>query len=172
MKKILLGLLLVVAIMQVQAQKKNSDSKIAFNVGAELAKATGNLNVNYSIGLGATAQLEYTLDDMKTITLNSGILQYIGRKTVSILPNSPAQKNRNSAVIPVLAGIKYNFASNFYGAAELGISIFSGSNALGSTFTYVPGLGFKANDKIDVLLKYTGYANNGGAFGVRVSYAL
>jgi hypothetical protein len=166
MKKILFVLVLAITALQMQGQKKNSDSKIAFNVGGELALATGNLKSLYSIGLGATAQLEYQYDEKMRIVVNSGILQYVGRKT------TPGQKNRNSAVIPVLGGVKYNFASNFYGAAEVGVSIFSGSASPGTKFTYVPALGFSANDKIDVLLKYTGYANAGGAFGVRVSYAL
>jgi hypothetical protein len=172
MKKTLFFLALAFTALQMQAQKKNSDSKISFNVGGELALATGNLKSAYSIGLGATAQLEYQYDEKMQFTINSGILQYVGRKIVTILPNSPALKNRNTAVVPVLGGVKYNFASNFYGAAELGVSIFSGSNALGTKLTYIPGLGFKANDKFDILLKYTGYANAGGAFGVRVSYAL
>lgn len=171
MKKFLsVFILLSFSTTFVNAQK--NDSKVNFNVGGELALATGNLDAVYSIGLGATAQLEYGIDEKTHITLNSGILQYVGRKTENPIPNSPAIKIRNSAVIPILAGVKYNFASNFYGAAELGISIFSGSSSLGSKFTYVPGLGFRINDKWDALLKYTGYSNAGGAFGVRVAYSL
>jgi hypothetical protein len=172
MKKILFVLALAIAAFQTQAQKKNSDSKISFNVGGELALATGNLKDAYSIGLGATGQLEYQYDEKMRIIVNSGIIQYVGKKITNPIPNTPAIKIRNSAVIPVLGGVKYNFASNFYGVAEVGVSIFSGSSSLGSKFTYIPALGFSANDKIDILLKYTGYANAGGAFGVRVSYAL
>jgi hypothetical protein len=166
MKKILFVLVLASTALQMQAQKKNSDSKISFNVGGELALSTGSLNDKYSLGLGATAQLEYAYDEKINFTLNSGILQYIGKK----IPGGTT-KERNRAVFPVLGGAKYNFAKNFYGSAAIGVSIFSGSGG-SSKFTYIPALGFKANDKIDVLLKYTGYANSGGAFGVRVSYAL
>lgn len=164
MKTRLLVLLLGFTVTQLQAQK--SDSKIAFNVGGELALATGNLNAAYSLGLGATAQLEYTVDEKITAYLNSGILQYVGKK----IPGTTT-KQRNTAVFPILGGAKYNFAKNFYGSAALGVSVFSGAGQ-SSKFTYIPGLGFKANEKIDVLFKYTGYANAGGAFGVRVSYAL
>ncbi len=166
MKKLVLGLLLAITALQIQAQKKNSDSKIGFNVGAELALATGNLNTTYSIGLGATANLEYMVDEKITAYVNSGILQYVGRKIAGT-----NLKARNTAVFPILGGVKYNFASNFYGVAAVGVSVFSGAGQ-SSKFTYLPGLGFKANDKFDILLKYTGYANAGGAFGVRVSYAL
>lgn len=170
MKKLLLSLAIVIVSLTSNAQK--DDNKVKFNVGGELALASGNLNIAYSIGLGATAQLEYRIDEKTHITLNSGIIQYVGRKIDNPIPNSAAIKVRNSAVIPVLAGVKYNFASNFYGAAELGVSIFSGSSSLGSKFTYIPGLGFKINDKWDALLKYTGYSDAGGAFGVRVAYSL
>jgi hypothetical protein len=170
MKKLVLSLAIVTACLNSNAQK--DESKVKFNVGGELALASGNLDAIYSIGLGATAQLEYGIDEKTHITLNSGILQYVGRKVESPIPNSPAFKIRNSAVIPILAGVKYNFASKFYVAAELGVSIFSGSSSLGSKFTYIPGLGFKVNDKWDALIKYTGYSNAGGAFGVRVAYTL
>ncbi len=170
MKKILLSLVIIIVSLTSYAQK--NDSKVKFNVGAELGFATGNLNIAYSIGLGATAQLEYAMDEKSYITVNSGIIQYVGRKLPSIIPGVAATKIRNSAVIPILAGVKYNFASNFYGAAELGVSVFSGASSLGTKFTYIPGLGFKINDKLDVLVKYTGYSDAGGAFGVRVAYSL
>jgi hypothetical protein len=164
MKKMLLSLAVIIVSLTSNAQK--NDSKVKFNVGGELALATGNLNIGYSIGLGATAQLEYGIDEKTHITLNSGIIQYVGRKI-----EGTTTKIRNTAVIPILGGVKYYFASNFYGAAELGISVFSGAGQT-SKFTYIPGLGFKINDKWDALLKYTGYSDAGGAFGVRVAYTL
>jgi hypothetical protein len=146
------------------AQKNNS--KVNFNIGAELGFATGNLNIAYSLGIGGTAQLEYAMDEKSRITLNSGIIQYVGRK----IPGS-VTKYRSIAVVPVLVGVKYDFASNFYGSAQLGVSVFSGAGQT-SKFTYIPGLGFRINEKLDALLKYTGYSDAGGAFGVRVAYSL
>ena len=165
MKKIILCIAIITATISTNAQK-NKDSNIGFNVGAELGIATGNLNSVYSFGLGATANLEYKVNDKTTALLNSGIIQFIGKK----VPGT-ALKYRNSASIPVLGGVKYALADNFYGQAALGFTIFSGAGGF-SRFTYSPGLGFKANEKVDILLKYTGFANAGGAFGVRVSYSL
>jgi hypothetical protein len=170
MRKILLSYIILFIAVVSNAQK--SDSKIGLNVGAELGFANGNLNNTHSVGLGATAQLEYNINDQTTITANSGIIQYVGRKIPSILPGVLASKYRNAAVVPVLAGVKYNFAENFYGAAELGFSIFTGAAGFGSKFTYVPGLGFKINDKLGAFVKYTGYSNLGGAFGARIYYSL
>jgi hypothetical protein len=170
MKKLAIISIIIIGSFSANAQK--NESKVKFNVGAELGFATGNLNVAYSIGIGATAQLEYAMDEKSHITLNSGIIQYVGRKLPSIVPGVAATKIRNSAVIPILAGVKYNFATNFYGAAELGASVFSGASSLGTKFTYIPGLGFKINEKLDALVKYTGYSDAGGAFGVRIAYSL
>lgn len=165
MKKVIIVLGISMLAFNVNAQK-NSDSKINFNVGGEVAFATGNLSSVYSIGLGATANLEYKVDEKITAYLNAGLIEYVGKK----VPGTQL-KLRSSAAIPLLAGGKYFVAKNFYGNLALGMTIFSGVGGA-SRFTYIPGFGFKANEKIDVLLKYTGYANSGGAFGVRVSYAL
>ncbi len=163
MKKILSAVVITVISLSVNAQK---NSNVLFNVGAEIGFATGNLNLAYSIGIGATANLEYAINDKTNITLNSGLIEYIGKK----LPGTTF-KNRSVAAFPILGGTKYFFTDNFYGAAQIGVTIFSGAGQ-SSKFTYSPGLGFKANQKIDLLLKYTGYADLGGAFGVRVAYTL
>ncbi len=164
MKKLIICSFILIGALSAGAQK--NDSKVNFNVGAELGLATGNLNIAYSIGIGATAQLEYAMDEKSRITVNSGIIQYVGRK----IPGG-STKNQSNAVIPILGGVQYDFASNFYGSAQIGVSLFTGKVG-GTKFTYIPGLGFKINEKLDALLKYTGYSDFGGAFGIRVAYSL
>ena len=166
MKKIIFVLGFAIVALNTTAQKSKDDAKLGFNAGIELGLATGNLNTIYSIGLGATANLEYKIDDKLTALVNAGLIQYIGKKVAGT-----QTKIRNSAAIPVLGGVKYYVANNFYGQAAIGFTIFSGVGG-SSKFTYSPGIGFKANEKVDILFKYTGYANAGGAFGVRVSYSL
>lgn len=158
-------LILIICASTISKAQKN-DSKINFNVGAEFGFATGILNSAYSITYGATAQLEYQINDKARITANSGIQQFVGRK----LPGT-SLKNQSNTLIPILAGGKYYISDNFFGSVQLGVSLFTGK--VGATkFTYAPGLGFKINDKVEALVKYTGYSNFGGAFGARVSYSL
>ncbi len=165
MKNTVITILMMLGSLIANAQK-NNDSKIDFNVGAELGFATGILNSAYSITYGATAQLEYQINDKTSITGNSGIQQFVGRK----LPGT-SLKNQSNTLIPILAGGKYYISDNFFGSVQLGLSLFTGK--VGATkFTYAPGLGFKINDKVEALVKYTGYSNFGGAFGARVSYSL
>jgi hypothetical protein len=164
MRKIII--LTLVSLLTISGNAQKNDSKINFNVGVEFGFATGNLNAAYSITYGATAQLEYQVNDKARITANSGIQQFVGKKLAGT-----SLKNQSNSVIPILVGGKYYLSDNFFGSAQLGVSLFTGK--VGATkFTYAPGLGFKINDKVDALVKYTGYSDFGGAFGVRVAYSL
>lgn len=163
MKKIVLGIFVLSNSFFAFAQK---DSKINFNVGFELGFVTGNLNGLYSVTYGATAQIEYQVNEKTRVTANSGIQQFVGRKI-----ENTSTKNQSNTVIPILAGGKYYLSDNLFGSVQLGVSLFTGKVG-GTNFTYVPGLGFKINDKVEALIKYTGYSSAGGAFGARIAYAL
>ena len=147
MKKLIFLFGISLMALNSTAQRGKDEAKLGFNAGAELGLATGGLNSIYSLGIGATANLEYKIDDKLKALVNSGLIQYIGKKI-----SGTQTKIRNSAAIPILGGVKYYVANNFYGQAALGLTIFSGAG--GSTkFTYSPGIGFKANEKIDILFK-------------------
>jgi hypothetical protein len=161
MKKIILAAFILIGAISANAQKGN-DSKINFNVGAEIGFANGNLGITHSLGLGATAQIEYEVNEKTRAIATSGIINYSGRSI------DGATKFSGLTAIPVLVGAKYYLSDNFFGTAQIGLSLFSGV----SPFTYSPGLGFMINEKIEALVKYTGYSNLGGAFGVRVAYNL
>ena len=158
MKK-LLSLVLLFAALSATAQKN-----LKFSIGAELASATGNLNKVYSFGIGATAQVDYMITNDVAVTANTGVIELVGRKI-----GGTNLKYRSSAVIPLLVGIKYYFTPAVYGSGQIGTSIFSSGN--GTVFTYVPGIGYKFNNKIDTLFKYTGYSSSGGTFGIRIGYS-
>ncbi len=161
MRTLLLAVFINVFSIATNAQKGN-DSKINFNVGAELGFANGGLGVTHSLGIGATAQIEYAVNEKTRATAMSGVLNYSGKSI------DGATKFSGLTAIPVLVGVKYYLSDNFFGTAQLGVSLFSGV----TPFTYSPGIGFMINGKVEAQLKYTGYANLGGAFGIRVAYNL
>jgi len=71
----------------------------------------------------------------------------------------------------VLAGAKHYFTDNIYGHAQVGLSFFN--HGVGSAFTYCPGVGIKASDNIDVLVKYQAASKSGSTasfLGARVAY--
>ena len=160
MKKIIIAVIIVSTGFTVNAQ---TGKNLTFSLGAELGAATGNLNQAYSLAAGASAQADIAIDKDAAITINAGIIELIGKKINNNV------KNRSIALIPLLVGVKYYFTPVVYGSAQLGTTVFTNSGG-GSRFTYVPGLGFKLDKNIDLLVKYTGLSDAGGIFGARVAY--
>lgn len=162
MKKVLLSLAIVAAAFGANAQSKDA-SKLKFSVGVEAAAPVGDLADVSSFGIGGTVQGDYWVAPELAITLQSGYVKFL-------------EKNSNGlelGIIPVMAGIKYNFTPQLYGSAQLGTGIFTGGGDSESTFSYAPGLGYKFSDHIDALLKYTGYSKNSTTYstvGLRVAY--
>ncbi|MEQ1554719.1 MAG: outer membrane beta-barrel protein [Ferruginibacter sp.] len=181
MKKILLSSFIALAAITTYAQK---DNKLKFGIGGEFGVVTGNLRTGYSAGLGPSVHVDYAIDEKLTATLQTGYMVFIGKKINTLVTNN------SIGSIPILAGAKYYFIPSLYGSAQLGVSIFTASGNKSTKFNFVPGIGYKINDKFDVLVKYTGYIgqdNNvlvggvlvpstsngeGGVFGIRVGYTL
>ena len=162
MKKLILASIITATVISVNAQKNKN---VIFSLGAEFGVPTGNLNTIYSVAVGATAQADIKIDTDAALTFNTGIIQYVGKKI-----KNTNFKYRSEALIPLLVGVKYYFTPMVYGSGQLGTSISTQQNG-GSTFTYIPGVGFKFDERIDLLVKYTGYSGDGGAFGVRLGYS-
>lgn len=161
MKKLLLAFFITAIAISVSAQNVNRPT---LSLGGELGAATGNLNLFYGLTAGATLQADFTVDKDLAITLNAGVIDFIGKKINNNI------KYNSVAVIPILAGIKYYFTPVVYGSAQLGSSTFTTGIFKGTKFTYIPGIGFKVDKNIDILVKYTGLSNTGGTFGARVAY--
>lgn len=161
MKKIILAASILAIAFTANAQ---TGKNLTFSLGGELGSATGNLNTTYSIAAGVTAQADIALDKDAAITFNAGIIQLIGKKI-----KNTNFKYRSIATIPLLVGVKYNFTPIVYGSAQLGTTVFTNSGG-GSKFTYIPGIGFRLDKNIDLLVKYTGLSDAGGIFGARVAY--
>lgn len=160
MKKIILATLISAAVFSVSAQNSKN---LKFSLGGELGVPTGNLNTRYSFAVGATAQADLAIDKDAAITFNAGIVDLTGKKI-----NSSVKYN-SIATIPLLVGVKYYFTPIVYGSGQLGTTVFTNTGG-GSKFTYVPGIGFKIDKNIDLLVKYTGLSDAGGIFGARVAY--
>ena len=162
MKKVFLFAALAVASFAVKAQ---DEKPLKFSVGAEVHLPIGDMGDAYSVGFGGTVQADYALDEQLALTLNTGYLNFSGKKIGGF-------KVPSAGLVPVLAGIKYTFAGNVYGSAQLGAS-FGTEKGQGTAFTYAPGVGYKFSPNFDALLKYTGWSNDGSntsAIGVRIAY--
>ena len=161
MKKIIFAVCITVVTLSASAQ---AGKNVKFSLGGELGALTGNLNQIFSLAAGATAQADIAIDKDAAITFNTGIVEFVGKKI-----NNSNLKYRSVATIPLLVGVKYYFTPVVYGSAQLGTTVFTNTNG-GSKFTYIPGIGFKLDKNIDLLVKYTGLSDAGGIFGARVAY--
>jgi hypothetical protein len=164
MKKMIFSACILCTAFGANAQKANLPRGVKFSVGAELGGATGNLNSFYSLVAGGTAQLDFKIDNDASLTLNTGVIDFVGKKI-----SNTNLKYQSAAAIPLLGGVKYYFTPKVYGSAQLGGTFFL-NNGGGSAFTYAPGIGVKIDESLDLLLKYTGYSSMGGAFGIRLGY--
>lgn len=162
MKIFFLSLLILIVTLTVHAQKTFG---VKISIGAELGAVTGDFSDRYSFAAGGTGQLDFNVDNSLAITGNAGIIQLIGKKISSSI------KNTSLTLVPLLAGVKYYFTRNIYGSAQLGSSVQLKKNS-SSIFTYIPGIGIKLDKRVDALIKYTGYKDLGGTFGVRLGYTL
>ena len=150
------------------AQSAKSVKKPVISAGAELALPVGDFKEGYKFGLGVTAQGEYPAAEKLGVTLSAGYLSFSG-KTFEFLGQK--YKNEAQGIIPVMAGAKYYFADNIYGHAQAGVSFFN--NGVGAAFTWSPGVGIKASENIDVLVKYQSASKDGSTasfLGARVAY--
>lgn len=169
MKKIILSAaILAASVAAVSAQSTKTIKKPVFSAGAELALPVGDFKDGYKFGLGATIQGEYPAAEKIGITLSAGYLSFTG-KTFEFMGEK--YKNEAQGVIPVLAGARYYFAENIFAHAQAGVSFFN--NGVGAAFTWSPGVGIKASENIDVLVKYQSASKDGSTasfIGTRIAY--
>ena len=159
MKKVFLIAALAVASFAVQAQ--DEAKPLTFSVGADVALPIGDFGDSdakfgdyYSLGLGLSLQGTYALDESLGLTLNAGYLSYLPKKI-------GGEKLPSLGVIPILAGIEYNFTPQVFASAQLGYSIYTGKflsddDLKMSGFSYAPGIGFRFTPNFSAMLKYQG----------------
>ncbi|MCK9279559.1 MAG: outer membrane beta-barrel protein [Melioribacteraceae bacterium] len=158
----------------------NAQSKLSFNAGANAALPMGSFADVAGFGFGASVGAEMPVADKITGTASVGYLMF-GEKE---LGGTGFSAKSSFSAIPILVGSKYAFNDNFYGAAEVGFHLFSGTvkseiTLFGSTtsaeatesttdFTVGVGAGYMFG-KLDVSAKYY-LISDANYLGVRVAY--
>lgn len=187
MKKVFLIAALAVASFSVKAQDETKPLK--FSIGADVALPVGSFIDNdvfdvkfsdlYSVGIGLSAQGIYALDESLGLTLSAGYMSYLAK-------DFDGEKMESMGVIPVLAGIEYNFTPQLFGSAQLGYSFYTGkflsdSDYSMNGFSYAPGIGYRFSPNFSAMLKYQGTSvkikgdgesvkGNLNQIGLRVAY--
>lgn len=157
-----------------QKDKTPEFKKLRFSIGAEGALPLGNFAKNYSVGGGATLQANYRIAKKFDLVFNTGLINFKG--TIRTFPVVGPIKFANQNYIPILTGFNYNFNNRVFGVAQLGTTIIStkGQNGSSSSFTGVPGIGYKFSEKVDAVLRYTLYTGSAmgaaSSIGVRLGF--
>jgi hypothetical protein len=141
--------------------------KFKFSVGPEIGFATGSFANTHSFGIGATGQIEISLQEHLYGTATAGLIAYNGKSS------GAGFKYKGITILPVRVGVKYFLAGGIYGALQTGFAFLN--NGAGTTFAYSPQVGYEFNTKsgkaVDATFKYDGYSKNGiGALGFRLAY--
>jgi len=138
-----------------------------FSAGPEIGFATGSFSNSHSFGIGATAQVDISLQEHLYGTITAGVISYNGKSYGAGL------KYKGTTIVPFRVGVKYFLAGGIYGALQTGLGFIN--NGGGTAFAYSPQLGYEFKTKtgraVDATFKYDGYSKNGiGALGFRLAY--
>ena len=167
MKKLFFILALTAGSFAANAQNESADVKpFHISLGVDAGLPVGDWSDFYSFAIGGSLKGAYSVADELAITLSAGYLNLSGKTFSGV-------KVPSTGLIPVLAGIKYNFTPKVFATAELGSS-FGTEKGSGSIFTYAPGIGFNLSDHIDANVRYIGFSEKGGVssslIGLRLAY--
>lgn len=170
-KNMFRGLIAAVAITLIQstgAYAQKSDNGHATRIGAAFGIGVPTKSGGSDVIIAPDLRLQHDLGERTSLTLTTGYYGFVGGN----------EKNDQSDIIPLKAGVKFFFGNTFYIQPEAGIGFGLRDNA-GTPFIWAPSLGY-ANNKWDIALRYEGfeYKNNqynqdatNGMVAVRLAYA-
>ena len=170
MKKTIVLVLLISMCSGIKAQSRVRHVSTAeattpgrFSIGFEGGIPVGQNTKPYSHTLGGSLQYEALPASDVGLTLSAGYLNYALKSSYG---------SGSVGFVPVLAGVKYYFVPSVFFHAQLGAAIGT-SKGQGTSFAYLPGIGFRLSRNFDAELKYMGISNKGGNLdnvGLRIGY--
>lgn len=159
----------IFAFTNVSAQKDPAMNGPKLGVGVEFGLPVGDFGDVFNLGVGGSLVYQQPLASNLNFTASAGYINFSSEEL-------PTGSKLNYAAIPVKAGVRYFFAENFYGGAELGAAFSTGDNS-GTAFAYAPGIGveFPVADKaaIDLGVRYEGWSRDSRTnsfIGIRAAF--
>ncbi|WP_432713334.1 hypothetical protein [Pedobacter sp.] len=137
-------------------------------VGVEFGLPVGNFGDIYNLGVGGSLVYQVPVAANLNFTGSAGYISFKSKEMAGL--------THSFGTIPVKAGLRYFFAENFYGGAELGAA-FSTEDGGGTAFAYAPGIGveFPVANKaaIDLGVRYEGWSRDSHTssfIGIRAAF--
>ena len=157
MKKILLVAVFAVVAFTASAQTE-AKGRTRFSIGLEAGLPIGDAGDVYSSMLGGSVKVEIPVASALFATVSGGYTKPSLKKELKDFGFE------SSGIIPLKAGLKYFFTSNFYGAGEIGAAIGTADGAE-TLLAFAPGIGisYPVSDKndIDAGVRYESWSKNG-----------
>jgi hypothetical protein len=147
-----LFLLVVLFVLAVSVNAQTKDAKpFRIGLGTMAGLSMGDMAKQTSLAYGLDLMGEYAIASSFAFTLSVGYVDFHKKSGVT----------GNMGLIPVLAGVKYYFTDKLYGSCQAGPTSSTQEDFTGSRFTLVPGIGYKIDEKIDILFKYQSASRDG-----------
>lgn len=187
MKKLLFVVAFAAAAVSVKAQDEDA-KPLKFSIGVDagipvgdfIKSDFGKFSDGFSFGIGGSVQGAYALDSDLGLTLSVGYMSFMAKEI-------DGEKGSALGVIPVQAGIEYNFTPQFFASAQLGYNFYSNKDLKDadltlSGFSYAPGIGYRFTENFSAQLRYQGASvklkGDGGSIsgnlsniGLRLAYS-
>jgi len=153
-------------------------------IGPDFSFPTGNFGNSYTIGFGASVQLDFPITEKLYVTGNAGYTMFSASNSSSNPQYIANVKAANMNTAPLKLGLKFYLIRTFYIQGEAGETLLLNRTAVyainGNAFTWAPQMGilFKLHNKnfIDGGIRWQktqsfyGDGNYNTFWGVRVAY--
>ena len=162
MRKLILSFVVLFAIAVTVNAQGADEKSFKIGVGAMIGLPVGDASDAANLAYGVDVMGEYGIASSMALTLSAGYVDWSYKSGFS-----------DAGVLPVLAGLKYDFSEKFFGSAQVGLSFFTASGSDGSAFTWAPGVGYKLTEKLDAVIKYQSATKNSfdtSFLGLRIGY--
>ena len=156
----------------------SSFAQLSYDFGLELGMPMGDFEDTAGIGIGGTVKAYYPINEKIDATGRIGYIYWTGDEMdLGIL----GEWSYSFYQVPIMAGINYKITPEFYGMAELGLTMLGITIDIAGTETsdsetdlaFTIGAGYIVNEKINVAAFYNSVMGDGASFdqiGIRLGY--
>lgn len=171
-----IGIAILIFFSNYTCAQANKQHTWSVNFGPELIAPERAFSETHRIGLGGSIKGEYTFGKHSSVTVNTGLLVFNGKRIPDDIVIGNTFKNDKLIAIPLKVGSRY-YIGNFYFLGETGAIFLSDfSNKTRASFS--AGVGDKiriGRQKIDISLRqeiWLGNKEQLNMAGLRIAYEI
>jgi hypothetical protein len=125
MKKVFVFIVVILISICSYAQRL-VEKEYAISVGIDVGYDMANYYPGHTLGIGLFAQGDYIFSDEASVTLNVQYLNFASKSVTDTINGSPVKRSVKAfKALPVLIGMKCNFAEKYYFHPQIGVAFFT-----------------------------------------------